>query len=337
VDQPQLAEPSTTLLVVQDLSVELTARDGPVWALDRVHLTLLAGECVGILGESGSGKTTLALTICGLLPAGGRVVSGTVRWRGQPLETLREAQLARLRGAEIGLVFQEPHTALHPLLRVGSQVRAVWRAHDRGPRQEAKAAALAVLVKVGFADPERIYAAYPHQLSGGERQRIALAQALIAEPALVIADEPTAALDAVAAARVLALLQELQQGAGLAWLYISHDPHLLAAVADRLLVLYGGRVVEEGPTPALLQAPRHPYTQALLADSPSAAQLDPAQARAAPAIPDSPVIQRRPATGCSFAPRCSCKMKRCEVQVPSAIEVAPEHRVGCFQYGPDQL
>ncbi len=255
-----VAEP---LLQVEDLSVDYRDRKGDtVSALDTVSFELSAGETLGVLGESGGGKSTLALAILGLLPAAGRVTGGAVRFRGRRLDGLAEPELERVRGAEIGLVFQDPALALHPLRRVGEQVAEVVRAHRGWPKKRCRQEAGTRLAEVGL-DVD-VAKAYPHQLSGGQRQRIVIAQALACRPALVIADEPTAALDVATQARVLELLSELRRRLKVALVLISHDPDVLAPLADRLLVIHAGRVVEAGPAARVLGAPRHPYTEALL-------------------------------------------------------------------------
>jgi peptide/nickel transport system ATP-binding protein len=258
-------EAAVNPLEVLDLAVQYRGVHGE-WApaVEEIELSIGPGEAVGLLGESGCGKTTTALAIPGLLPANGRVVRGSVRLAGRELVGLDERQLQRIRGAGIGLVAQEPALALNPVIRVGEQVAEVLRVHWRLPWRLCRKAALEGLAEMGFADPGRIFASYPHQLSGGERQRVTIARALICRPSVVIADEPTASLDAAVAVEILALLRDLKERHRLALLIISHDPRVLAAIADRVVVMRAGRIVEQGARAEVFRSPRHPYTESLL-------------------------------------------------------------------------
>ena len=237
--------------------------------VEDASLDLAAGEVLGVLGESGSGKTTLALALLGLLPPGGRVIRGEVVLRGRDLLRMREQELAAIRGDEMSMVFQEPGISLSPCLRAGEQIADVAHAHRPWSRRRCRDHALALLEQVGFDRPPEIYAAYPHQLSGGQKQRVVIAQALACQPAIVIADEPTAALDATTQARIVALLQELKERLGLALIFISHDLALLASLADRLLVMYAGQIVEVGSREQISRDPAHPYTRELLRCAPA--------------------------------------------------------------------
>jgi peptide/nickel transport system ATP-binding protein len=252
-------------LEVRDLSVCYRGLRGE-WApaVEEIGFAIGPGEALGLLGESGCGKTTTALAIPGLLPANGRVVRGSVRLAGRELVGLSERQLAGVRGAGIGLVAQEPALALNPVIRVGEQVAEVLRVHWRLPWRLCRKEAARVLGEMGFADPGRIFSSYPHQLSGGERQRVTIARALICQPPVVIADEPTASLDAAVAVEILALLRDLKERHRLALLLISHDPRVLAAIADRVVVMKAGRIVEQGSREEVFRQPRHPYTESLL-------------------------------------------------------------------------
>jgi peptide/nickel transport system ATP-binding protein len=252
-------------LEVRDLSVQYRGDRGEwVPAVEEIGFAIGSGEAVGLLGESGCGKTTTALAIPGLLPANGRVVRGSVRLAGRELLGLSERQLQGIRGAGIGLVAQEPSLALNPVIRVGEQVAEVLRVHWRLPWRLCRKAAAQSLEEMEFADPGRIFASYPHQLSGGERQRVTIARALICRPPVVIADEPTASLDAAVAVEILALLRDLKERHRLALLIISHDPRVLAAIADRVVVMRAGRIVEQGSRAEVFRSPRHPYTESLL-------------------------------------------------------------------------
>ncbi len=337
-------EGSEPLLQVRDLSVEYQGADQePFLALDGVSFDLAAGEALGVLGESGGGKSTLALAILGLLPPAGRVAGGSMHFRGRRLDRLEEPWLENIRGAQIALIFQEPNLALHPLRRVREQIVEVIRAHHRWPRKRCRERSAALLAEVGFtadggpADggpaDSGVARAYPHQLSGGQRQRVVIAQALACRPALLIADEPTAALDMTTQARVLALIKDLNQRRAVALLTISHDPEVLGAVADRLLVIYAGRVVEAGPAEQVLGAPLHPYTEALLGCLPPLpGQGDAGTDRRLPVIAGSAPTSRALPSGCCFAPRCRHQIPACDRQQPAWRTPRPGHAVRCILY-----
>ena len=325
-----MPKPLGPLLVLQDLTVHYgdDIHDTPVVAIDRLELTIEPGEVLGVLGESGCGKSSLALAILGLLPPDGRVAAGSVKLHGRELVGLPEAELRRVRGARIGLVFQEPSLALHPLRRVGAQVVEVLRAHRAWSRRRCREQARHLLAEDGFDTGDQIDRAYPHQLSGGQRQRIVIAQALACRPELLIADEPTVSLDSVTEKQVLDLLRRLRDERGMAVLHISHDPLVLAEVADRLLVMYAGRWVEEGPCRSVLADPRHPYTRGLLAALPPGEPC--ADHRELPILP-GPAFQGFTAgPGCRFAPRCSRRSAVCTTRDPHPDDATEKHRVWCF-------
>ena len=256
---------SNALAVVEKLSVSYHPEGGrPVHALDRASLEIRPGELVGVLGESGSGKSTLATAMLRLLPADARCDSGSIRFQNRDLFALSETELRRIRGAAIALIPQDPALALNPVMQVGVQIAEVLRAHFSMTQRERRARVDELLAEVGFDQPRRIDRAYPHQLSGGQRQRIVIAQAMACRPALVIADEPTSKLDASLQAEILSLMREIGRRHQTAFLLISHDPTVLAGFVDRIVVMYAGRVVEEGRTAEIFRAPLHPYTQALV-------------------------------------------------------------------------
>ncbi len=320
-------QPGDPLLAVRDLEVRYRSAPGsPVTAVDGVSFDLAPGEALGLLGESGCGKTSLALAIPGLLPPGGRISGGSLRFRGRRLEELSERRLETVRGAEIGLVFQEPALALHPMRKVWAQVAEVLKAHRAWSKKRCRRRARELLAEVGLGGDE-IGDAYPHQLSGGQRQRVVIAQALACRPALVIADEPTAALDATTEKEVLELLGRLKRRLGTAFLYISHDPQVLSSIADRLLVMYAGRLVEEGPRDRVLGAPLHPYTEALLGCRPPAGTAE--RGRPLPVIPGSAPSPQDLPPGCRFAPRCSERLERCTEDDPEEVRRG-RRRVWCF-------
>jgi oligopeptide/dipeptide ABC transporter ATP-binding protein len=325
---------ASALLRVRGLSVSYAARShAPGLALRQLDLDISAGEVVGILGESGSGKSTLALSVLGLLPAEARVV-GSILFRHEELLGLPEAQLRRIRGANISLIHQEPGLALSPVIRVGEQIAEVIGAHRGLKRKKRKQEAEAILQEVHLADTARIFAAYPHQLSGGELHRVAIAQALACRPDLVIADEPTRSLDVTLQAEILGVLRSLKQKFGTALIFITHNPALLAGFANRVVVMYAGRAVEEGGWSRVFSRPLHPYTKGLLdlvARSPrrdgSAAGIP------LPAIPGGPPDLKALSQGCAFEPRCSRRTRICQSEDPEELTPEPSHRVSCFHHG----
>ncbi len=323
------------VLAVRDLTVELRGEDGSAArVVEGASFELAAGETLGVLGESGSGKTTLALALLSLLPPGGRVVRGEVSLRGRDLLEMKERELAKLRGDQVSMVFQEPGISLSPCLRVGDQVADVARAHRRWRRRRCREHALALLEQVRLEDPAAIYRAYPHQLSGGQRQRVVIAQALACQPAVMIADEPTAALDATTQARIVALLRELQQRLQLALLFISHDAALLASVADRGLVMYAGEVVETGSREQVFGDPRHPYARELLRCAPrpvASSAAGSGRRRALPVIPGAPPDPMRWPPGCRFEPRCGDRVAECGRRRPEMLPLAERRAARCLR------
>jgi oligopeptide/dipeptide ABC transporter ATP-binding protein len=318
------------LLQVRDLHVHYNLSSaGSVRALQGVDFAIGRGESVGVLGESGCGKSTLAATIMGLLPPEATVSRGSVRLFGRELVGLSEKELRSIRGTDLELIYQEPALALNPVLRVGQQVADVVRAHVPGDRARAIRHAQDMLAGVGLAG-ERYFRAYPHQLSGGQLQRVVIAQALVCRPALVTADEPTSSLDSTTQAEILGLLQRLRQEMGISLLLISHDPAVLATLCDRVLVIYAGRIVEQGPLPEVYCHPRHPYTTALL--SLMASRQGENRDGVLPAIPGQPPNLSQLPSGCSFEPRCSERFEVCAARAPEEVAEG-ERRVRCFKYG----
>jgi peptide/nickel transport system ATP-binding protein len=307
----------------------LQVRAGATPLVHDLHLTLRAGERVGLIGESGSGKTVTALAVLGLLPDG-LSASGSVRFRGEELVGRPERDVARLRGNRMAMVFQEPMTALDPLQRVGRQVAEVVRLHRPVGSSEAAARAVELLAKVELPEPEVRARSYPHQLSGGQRQRVMLAMAIANDPDVLVCDEPTTALDVTVQARVLQLVARLVAEEGSALLFITHDLAVVSGLCERVLVMYGGRVVEEGPTATVFASPRHPYTRGLL--DASAATTDPRHLDAdgrLPAIPGQvPPAGRFPA-GCVFRTRCPRAAERC-AETPPLVEVGAERSAACW-------
>ena len=317
------------MLDVRDLTVEFRTRRGPLKAVDGVGCRVGPGRCLGIVGESGCGKSVTALAIMGLIDPPGRIVGGSVNFQGQDLRALDEDALLRLRGAELAMIFQEPMTSLNPVMTVGDQVAEVLVLHDGLAPRDALGEAVELLRRVGIPTPERRARDYPHQLSGGMRQRVMIAMALACRPALLIADEPTTALDVTIQAQILELILELQESDGMAVLFISHDLGVLSEMADEVAVMYAGSIVEQAPSEALLANPRHPYTRGLLATLP---RLD-ANERRLPmisgAVPDLGALPR----GCAFQDRCPHAGAVCREAPPVLEAVAPDHRAACHRIG----
>lgn len=296
------------LLEVEGLSIDYPR--GRV--VDGLSFTLEAGACLGLVGESGSGKSQSALALLGVLPAQAKV-QGALRFQGRDLLTLEESARRRLRGSAIGMVFQDPMSSLNPYLRIGSQLTEMLVVHRGLGQDSAEAEALRMLEAVRIGDARRRLRQYPHEFSGGMRQRVMLAMMLLLKPALLIADEPTTALDVTVQAEVLRLLAALRREFGLALLMISHDLDVIAEIADQVLVLYGGRTMECGPVPQVLGQARHPYTRGLIACRP---RLDGPLGQPLVAIPGSVASARGARSGCVFAPRCELARPLCERQRP---------------------
>jgi peptide/nickel transport system ATP-binding protein len=326
------------LLEVRDLSVHFCANDGSEFTvLDRVSFNIAPGEVVGLLGESGSGKTTLALSLLRLLPPTARLAGGSVGFGGRDLLLLNEKQLREVRGAKISLVYQDSGV-LNPVIKVGDQVTEVVRAHHAWPRQRVREAAQAAFTAVGLGGSDRFYSSYPHQLSGGQRQRVMIAQALVCKPTLIIADEPTASLDATTAAEIGNLVKLLRDSFDTSFLFITHHPAALAQVADRVLVMYAGQIVEDGPMQEVLSQPQHPYTRALLECAPQCAPTGVTRDRTLrlACIPGSPPDPMAPPPGCSFSERCKDRLEMCDARRPQEFRSSPSRRVRCFKYGAGQ-
>lgn len=324
------------LLEVLDLCVTYTAQRGErSTALSGVSFAAERGQTLGVLGESGSGKSTLAAALLKVLHANGKVEKGFVSFEGQDLMQVNMAELRRIRGGRIGSIFQEPLIALHPAIRVGEQVGDVFAAHQPTNRRAVREKTLEVLKTVfSTAEAERIADSYPHQLSGGQRARVLIAQAVVCSPSLVVADEPTASLDPMTQQEVVSLFRSLREQHKLSMILITHNPLLLAGLADRVLVLYAGRVVEIGPAEDVLSAPRHPYTRDLLQCVPPLSQGDgTSRKRKLPVIrEDSPSLAASHEK-CSFEGRCVDRMEVCTLREPTAVDLTNVHRVSCFKYG----
>ena len=318
------------LLNVENLSVHIATKRGLVGALKDVSFALAAGETLGIVGESGSGKSVLALSLVQLLrPPAGSQVHGTIRFGGEALQTMSPRQLRRVRGARISMVFQDPMTALNPYLRIEAQLMEAVLAHAQVSRQQARQRSCSLLAQMGLREVPMRMRQYPHELSGGMRQRVMIAMALINHPALVVADEPTTALDVTVAQQIMALLDVLQRERRMALILISHDLHVVARSAAHVLVMYAGRIVERLPTACLRHA-AHPYTRALLSCVPSLARGKDEPLQPILGSPPDPVA---PPPGCPFEPRCALATDACRQAMPPASQVGDAHEVACWHHG----
>ncbi|MBD2892573.1 Vitamin B12 import ATP-binding protein BtuD [Actinomadura sp. RB99] len=320
--------PSTALLSLRDVSVGLPGGHGTTTVVENLTLHVDRGETVGLVGESGCGKSVTARAVLGLVPAGGRITSGTVRFDGLDLAALDPGALRALRGRRIAMISQDPIASLDPLWTAGEQVGELVRRHHGGTRAAVRARALDLLRTAGLPEPERAAARYPHELSGGMAQRVGIAMALAGEPDLLIADEPTTALDVTVQAAILALLRRLQAERGMAILLISHDWDVIAAMCRRAYVMYAGQAVEAGPLPDMLERPRHPYTAGLLGAMPQRARPFERLAAILGTVPDP---AHRPA-GCRFAPRCRLVTAGCREAPIPVVEAAPGHRTRCVHH-----
>ena len=345
----------TPLLRVRDLTTAFDIGGRLVPAVTNVSFDIRPGETLGLVGESGSGKSVSALSVLRLVRPPGRIMAGSIMFRGRDLLTLSEADMRRVRGAEISLIFQEPMTALNPVFTAGDQISEALLVHGKAGRVDARRRAVELLEAVRLPDPARRVHEYPHQLSGGMQQRVLIAIALACRPALLIADEPTAALDVTIQAEILDLLREMKAQFSLSLLLITHDLGVIAEAADRVAVMYAGRIVEEAPVREIFREPKHPYTRGLLTSIPGgttrfSAAGHPGPA-AAPVTPDvAPGIQGRGARlraiegtvpdlsalppGCAFGPRCPDHFERCDTEPPPLYDIGPNHRARCYLHAP---
>jgi peptide/nickel transport system ATP-binding protein len=314
------------LLEVHDLHVSFRTRDGVVRAVDGVSLGVDRGETLGVVGESGSGKTVAALTVMGLTRLANATVSGRVLLDGADLLACPPGEMQRIRGKRIAMIFQDPLSSLHPFFKVGWQIVEAIRAHEDVSRAEARVRAVEALREVGIPSPERRVDSYPHELSGGMRQRAMIAMALVLDPDVLIADEPTTALDVTVQAQILDLVEALQEEHGTAVVLITHDLGVVAQLADRVAVMYAGRVVERGTLETLLDSPEHPYTWGLLQSIP---RLDaPRRERLHPIAGLPPSLIHVP-SGCPFHPRCPYAFDVCPEREPPLVDSQPGHAVAC--------
>ncbi len=324
----RIPDPASRLLSVEHLTTGFDLATGFVPAVIDVSFHIAARETLCLVGESGSGKSMTALSIMRLVQRPGRTVEGRIVFKGRDLRGLNEREIQRIRGAEISLIFQEPMTALNPVFTVGSQIEETLRVHGRATRHTARRRAIDLLDAVSIPEPHKRVRDYPHQLSGGLRQRALIAMALACEPSLVIADEPTTALDVTLQAQILDLLRSLQRKMGLALLLITHDLGVVADMADRVAVMYAGRIVEEAPVRLLFGEPKHPYTSALLASVPGGPHGSRLRAIQGTVPPPGELPP-----GCSFTPRCPRRFEPCPTAHPGVTDFGNGQSVKCYLHG----
>ncbi len=324
---------SQPVLEIEDLSVEYKSRQGIIKPVDNVSLQIRKGEFVGLVGESGCGKSTLALSIVNLLPPNGKIIKGKILLNGNNLLAFSEEEMARqVRGKKITMITQNPHTALNPVFKIGSQMEEILRLHKNNEEVSGKQRRLSysqgcakILEEMRIADISRVLRAYPHQLSGGMKQRVITAMAFFCNPLLLIADEPTTALDVTIQAQILELFKGLVKKYSTSILYVTHDLGVVSELSRKALVMYAGEIVEESKTSNLVENPKHPYTEALLKCLPSVSKN---RLKAIPGrVPDLTSSLEE----CKFFPRCSYTMRRCKKERPPMLEIEPGHRVRCFK------
>jgi len=315
------------LLEVQELAVRITDENRVINAINGVSFTVATGDTLAIVGESGCGKSMTALSLLKLLPPGGVITNGSIFFNGINLATLDDSEMRKIRGASIAMIFQEPMTSLNPVLKIGSQIAEGLTAHHRLSVKDALAESISLLRKVGIPSPETRYREYPHQLSGGMRQRVMIAMALACKPLLLIADEPTTALDVTIQAQILDLLAEIKKEHGMGMILISHDLGIVAENADRTAIMYAGTIVESAPTSELFANPLHPYTQGLLESLPQKA----IPGTRLPTIPGQVPYFRTNLKGCGFCDRCPDRKGECQSQPPPVIHASDSHMVRCWK------
>jgi peptide/nickel transport system ATP-binding protein len=325
--------PSEPLLEIRDLKTHFHSDEGMVHAVDGVDLSIARGETLCVVGESGSGKTVTALSVLKLIPMPpGRIVGGKILWQGKDLVPLDAAGMNRIRAKDIAIVFQEPMTSLNPVYTVGDQLAEVIQLHQGGSRRAALQRAIEMLSLVNIPSPQRRVHDYPHHFSGGMRQRVMIAMALSCNPKLLIADEPTTALDVTIQAQILDLLQEMKSRLGMSIMLITHAMGVVAEVAQRVVVMYAGKVVEEAPVDRLFGNPAHPYTQGLIRSIPRI-DLSAQRKQRLETIAGTVPKLINPPVGCRFAPRCRLAVDECSRAQPPLREIEPGHKVACIRAG----
>ena len=315
-------------LSVKDLHVHYLTSDADVYAVNGISFELERGKTLGLVGETGAGKTTIARAILGILPKpAGKVTSGEVEFEGKSIYKLPEKELQKIRGNKITMIFQDPMTALNPVMTVGEQIAEVVELHNGGDREAAKKRAVEMLETVGI--PAERYSEYPHQFSGGMKQRVVIAIALACSPELLLADEPTTALDVTIQAQVLELMRQLNTNNGTSMILITHDLGVVAEMCDDVAIVYAGQIVEKGTLEDVFDAPKHPYTLGLFGALPSMKEDEDARLKPIAGMPPDPT--HLPG-GCYFHPRCPHATERCKTEAPCAVEVSPGHWVRCHQF-----
>lgn len=329
----------TRLLEVDRLRIAFRTEQEEAVAVDEVSFAIGRGETIALVGESGCGKSVTSLSIMGLLGATGAVIQGEIRFDGSVITGCGETEMRRLRGKEIAMIFQEPMTSLNPVMKIGQQIGECLRLHRKCSRKEAKSIAVELLRKAGIARAAAVAKDYPHSLSGGMRQRVMIAMAMAGNPKLLIADEPTTALDVTIQAQILQLMKQMQRDSGMAILLVTHDLGVVAEMADQVIVMYAGQVVEEADVFALFRDPRHPYTQGLIQ---AVLAIDGAGRKRAQPIPGTVPSLREMPEGCRFHPRCQYAADRCRLENPSLQRIGDLHSVRCwaahsFSLSPEEL
>ncbi len=320
-----MKDAAQALLHIENLKTVISSKDGKLVPVDGVDITIPKGKTVGIVGESGCGKSMTAMSIMGLLPNTTHIEEGKILFQDMDLTKLNPKELRKITGDKISIIFQEPMTSLNPVIQVGKQVREAILLHEKVSKEEAKQRVIEIFRQVGIPEPERRYNAYPHQLSGGLRQRVMIGMAMVCNPDLLIADEPTTALDVTIEAQILHLMRQLQKDKGTSIMMITHNLGVVAEICDQVYVMYAGKVVESAEVHELFQNPKHPYTQGLLGALPkmdSRQRLNSIDGMV-PTLKDMP-------TGCRFAPRCPMATQRCREEQPALVDVTAEHQVRCF-------
>lgn len=320
-----MKDAAQALLHIENLKTVISSKDGKLVPVDGVDITIPKGKTVGIVGESGCGKSMTAMSIMGLLPNTTHIEEGKILFQDMDLTKLNPKELRKITGDKISIIFQEPMTSLNPVIQVGKQVREAILLHEKVSKEEAKQRVIEIFRQVGIPEPERRYNAYPHQLSGGLRQRVMIGMAMVCNPDLLIADEPTTALDVTIEAQILHLMRQLQKDKGTSIMMITHNLGVVAEICDQVYVMYAGKVVESAEVHELFQNPKHPYTQGLLGALPkmdSRQRLNSIDGMV-PTLKDMP-------TGCRFAPRCPMATQKCREEQPALVDVTVGHQVRCF-------
>lgn len=316
------------LLAVNDLQVQFHTPEGTVYAVNGISYAIHEGEVVAVVGESGCGKSVSMMSILGLIPIPpGEIVNGRAAWMEQDLLTMPENELEQIRGSQIGMIFQDPMTSLNPVLSVERQLTEAIRKHYGLDKEEARARGLELMELVGIPDAAKRLRQYPHQFSGGMRQRVMIAMMLACNPSLLIADEPTTALDVTIQAQIVDLVIRMRERLGMAMIWITHDLGVVAGMADRVIVMYAGYIIEEALVDDLYERPQHPYTVALLAALPRVDQRREERLHSIPGAPPNLLVEPH---GCPFAPRCQLVVARCLAETPPLLEITPTHKAACW-------